>query len=147
MNNKHEFSISFKIAQVTNKMIQSLSKVLNEFDIAPEQRAILNNIKNDPLVSQNKLGQNLGKNKATISRTLDALDKRGYIVRESLIDDKRVKIIKLTTLGEEVLEKTEPIITKFRNQVTSDFTEEEIDIMFALIEKMLNNIDKFNDEK
>ena len=52
--------------------------------------AILDFIDQDNTLSQNELSKNLGKDKTTISRTLDALEKKIYIVRIPTQEDKRV---------------------------------------------------------
>lgn len=147
MKNIQKFSVPYKVAQTANKINQSLSKTLKEYDIASEQRAILNIIDKDGKVSQNELSQILGKDKTTISRTLDALEKRGYIKREFIKKDKRVRVISLSFFGKEILEQTEPIIAQFREAVLFDFAQNEIEQIFTLLEKVSTNIDKYNNEK
>lgn len=105
MKKLKDFSVPYRVAQTANKINQSLTKVLRDFDVAPEQRAILDFIDQDNTLSQNELSKNLGKDKTTISRTLDALEKKAYIVRIPTQEDKRVKTINLTSQGERVLEK------------------------------------------
>lgn len=147
MKKLKKFSVPYRVAQTANKINQSLTKVLKDFDIAPEQRAILDFIEQDNTLSQNELSLNLGKDKTTISRTLDAIEKKGYIVRVPTLEDKRVKTINLTPSGQEVLNKTKIVMENFRESMIDNFTSDEVDVMFRLLDKISNNIDDYYDER
>lgn len=146
MKKLKDFSVPYRVAQTANKINQSLTKVLKDFDIAPEQRAILDFIDQDNTLSQNELSKNLGKDKTTISRTLDALEKKSYIIRIPTQEDKRVKTINLTSEGQRVLDKTKIVIENFREAMIEDLSEDEVDIMFKLLDKISNNIDNYYEE-
>ncbi|WP_320035695.1 MarR family transcriptional regulator [Halarcobacter sp.] len=146
MKKLKDFSVPYRVAQTANKINQSLTKVLKDFDVAPEQRAILDFIDQDNTLSQNELSKNLGKDKTTISRTLDALEKKSYIVRIPTQEDKRVKTINLTSEGQRVLDKTKIVIENFREAMIEDLSEDEVDIMFKLLDKISNNIDNYYEE-
>lgn len=147
MEKFRKFSVPYRVAQTASKINQSLTKALKDYDIASEQRVILDLIDQDSSISQNELSQALGKDKTTISRTLDAIEKKGYILREQTRDDKRFKIISLTVSGKKVLEETKPIIESFRSYFISDFSEDEVETINRLLNKISLNIDRFNDEK
>ncbi|XOB62360.1 MarR family winged helix-turn-helix transcriptional regulator [Campylobacterota bacterium DY0563] len=146
MKKLKDFSVPYRVAQTANKINQSLTKVLKDFDVAPEQRAILDFIDQDNTLSQNELSKNLGKDKTTISRTLDALEKKSYIIRIPTQEDKRVKTINLTPEGQRVLNKTKIVIENFREAMIEDLSEDEVDIMFKLLDKISNNIDNYYEE-
>jgi len=143
MNKLNKFSVPYKIAQTANKINQSLTKVLKIFDIAPEQRAILDLIDQDNTLSQNELSITLGKDKTTVSRTLDALAKKGYIQRVPTLEDKRIKTINLTAKGKLVLDKTKIIIDNFRESMIDDFSKDEVETIFKLLKKISKNLDEY----
>ncbi len=78
MEKFRKFSVPYRVAQTASKINQSLTKALKDYDIASEQRVILDLIDQDSSISQNELSQALGKDKTTISRTLDAIEKKVY---------------------------------------------------------------------
>ena len=147
MDTKQKLSVSLKIAQIANQINNSLSKTLKEYDIAPEQRAILYMVDIENSISQNELSVNLGKDKTTISRTLDVLESKGFIVRKYAKNDKRVKIITLTDLGKETVEITQPTIQYFREAILYDISAKEVEQLFKLLSKVSNNIDSYSIEK
>lgn len=69
-------SIGFKISQTANRLNYDFVHVLSPFDIAPEQRATLELISKDNQVNQTKIASILGKNKTTVCRSLNALEKK-----------------------------------------------------------------------
>ena len=79
MSYELERSIGFKINQTANKINNKYTKMLQPFNIAPEQRAALEIIKYESDVNQTKIATILGKDKTTISRTLNTLETKGFI--------------------------------------------------------------------
>ncbi len=133
-----EKSIGFKINQTANKLNNKFNLLLQPYDIAPEQRATLEIIKYENDVNQTKIAQILGKDKTTISRTLATLDKKGFISKIQI--DKRTNQIKLTLVGEEILEKSSQKVKEFRKNLTSNLDEKELVKLIELLEKVALSI-------
>lgn len=133
-----EKSIGFKINQTANKLNNKFNLLLQPYDIAPEQRATLEIIKYENDVNQTKIAQILGKDKTTISRTLATLDKKGFISKIQI--NKRTNQIKLTLLGEEILEKSSQKVKEFRKNLTSNLDEKELVKLIELLEKVALSI-------
>ncbi len=133
-----EKSLGFKINQAANRINNKFSKLLNQFDIAPEQRATLEIIKYEKDVNQTKIANMLGKDKTTISRTLSTLEKKGFILKKQI--DKRTNLIELTKFGEEILEKSALQVKEFRNTLFSNLEQEEVDLLIHLLEKVASNV-------
>jgi len=131
-------SILFKVNQTANLLNSSFNQILQPFDIAIEQRITLEFIKNKKSVNQTKIANVLAKDKTTISRTLRALEQKGYIKRDEKSLDKRTNLIKLTALGEEVLEKSSNTVKSFRNKLSSKLSIEEEKQLFSSLDKLLS---------
>jgi DNA-binding MarR family transcriptional regulator len=135
-----EKSLGFKINQTANKINNKFTKLLNNFDIAPEQRAALEIIKYEKDVNQTKIANILGKDKTTISRTLSALEKKGFISKKQI--DKRTNLIELTKLGNEILEKSATQVKEFRTNLFSNLETEEVTSLIDLLEKVASNVEE-----
>jgi DNA-binding MarR family transcriptional regulator len=135
MKNKLKESIGFKINITANIINSSFNQILNKHEIAIEQRAALEILKYEENVSQTKIAKILGKDKTTISRTLKTLEKKGYILKEEI--DKRTNLIKLTSLGENVLEKSSQDVKDFRAKMLSKLTSQEIEQLFNTLDKVI----------
>lgn len=129
-----ETSIGFKINQSANKINNKFNTLLQKYDIAPEQRATLEIIKYEKEVNQTKIANILAKDKTTISRTLATLEKKGLILKKQI--DKRTNLIELTLEGEKILEESALTVKEFREKVSSNLNENEINKIVELLEKV-----------
>lgn len=130
-------SIAYRFMRGANSINQNINKKLHPDDIAIEQRATLEIIKFESNVNQTTIAKFLGKDKTTISRSLNSLEKKGFIVRESDIEnDKRSNKIVLTSKGESILEDTFEKVTTFRESLSSKLTKEERDFLFKIFDKL-----------
>lgn len=140
MKYKLQDSIGFKINQTANKLNNEFNKVLNTYNIAPEQRATLEIIQNDKDINQTKIAQILGKDKTTICRSLTSLEKKGLITKSEIKNDKRVNILKLTKKAEEVLEESKESVYAYREKLSQSLNKDEIKMLFSLLEKITKNV-------
>ncbi|XPV68697.1 MAG: MarR family winged helix-turn-helix transcriptional regulator [Halarcobacter sp.] len=130
-------SIAYRFIKGANSASQKLNKNLHPYNIAIEQRATLEIIKFEPSVNQTTIAKLLGKDKTTISRSLNSLEKKGLIIRKNDINnDKRSNKIILTSQGEEILEKTFDKVTEFRENLSSKLSKEENEIFFHILNKL-----------
>ncbi|WP_417334321.1 MarR family winged helix-turn-helix transcriptional regulator [Halarcobacter sp.] len=137
MNYALKDSIAYRLIRSSNSVVNSLNKILSAYDIAIEQRATLEIIKYEPNVNQTKIAQLLGKDKTTISRSLNSLEKKELITRESdTQNDKRSNKIKLTKKGERILEETLPYVNDFREGLNSKISEKEHKLFFEILDKL-----------
>jgi len=129
-------SIGFKVNQSANIINNYFINVLKPYHIAPEQRAILELLKNDNLINQITIANLLGKDKTTISRAINTLEKKGLIRRKSIINNKRSNQITLTKKGEDILEHSRIVVTDFREHFHSKLNKEEMKTLFMLLNKL-----------
>jgi DNA-binding MarR family transcriptional regulator len=140
MSYELEKSIGFKVNQTANKINNKYTQLLQSFDIAPEQRAALEIIKYESDVNQTKIANILGKDKTTISRTLKTLENKNLITKSQI--DKRTNLIQLTKKGEEVLNDSFTNVKDFRKKLTSKFSEDELNNLITLLEKVSLIVDE-----
>ncbi|PLY07177.1 MAG: hypothetical protein C0625_06060 [Arcobacter sp.] len=134
-------SLGFKINKTSNHMLSIINPILAEFDIAIEQRATLEIIKYEDDVTLTKIAAILDKDKTTISRTVRVLEKKALIQRNNNSEDRRSTMLELTSKGEETLNNSQESITKFRNDLISNLSKEEIDTLFNLLDKVVLGLD------
>lgn len=140
MTQELKSSVGFRINQCASILSAKLSKLLSEFDIAPEQHATLVIVKHAKNATQNQIAKALGKDKTTISRTLMALEKKGLIEKARL--DKRTNQISLTKKGSEILDNSAPVIKKFRDSLHSNLTPDEVNTLLLLLDKIITNFEE-----
>ena len=129
-------SIAYRMIRGANKVNKMLNKKLSSYNIAIEQRATLEIIKFESNDNQTTIANLLGKDKATISRSIDSLEKKGLVKKFGIIGDKRSNSIELTEAGEQVLNDTLDEITSYRESLNKKLTAEELDMFFRIIDKL-----------
>lgn len=134
MSYELERSIGFKINQTANKINNKYTQILQSYNIAPEQRAVLEIIKYESDVTQTKIATILGKDKTTICRTLNALENKGFIKKSQ--KDKRTNLIEITPEGDDILEKCSLCVKTFRQSLSSKLKEKELEELIILLEKV-----------
>ena len=136
MNYALKNSIAYRFIRAANSVNKTLNKKLNPYNIAIEQRATLEIIKFESNVNQTTISNLLGKDKTTISRSLNSLEKKGLIKKSETLGDKRSNNIQLTSSGERILEDTLDEVTSYRESLNDKLSKEELEAFFKIIDKL-----------
>jgi len=129
-------SIAYRFIKAANTVNNKLNKQLSPFNIAIEQRATLEIIKFEKEVNQTKIAELLGKDKTTISRSLNSLEKKGLIKKSEISGDKRSNKVELTQTGEKILDDTIEEVSSYRESLNEKLTKEEIEAFFKILDKL-----------
>jgi DNA-binding MarR family transcriptional regulator len=117
-----------------------LQRTLKEhgFDITPEQYGILMLLREEAGLSQKEIGDVLFKDKPNISRMLDALERKGLILRQSA--DRRSFAIFLTGEGKKLAEDILPLKLQLEEKALKGLLAREIEVLESLINKIYGNV-------
>lgn len=91
-------------------------------------------------VSINFIAKELEKDKATISREIDVLLKRGLCVKNTNAKDKRSVHLKLTQNGKAQLESVKKYLTDIDKLLRKAFSDDEIALFMSLLERLKDRI-------
>ena len=91
--------------------------------------------------SQKELGEVCLKNKASITRTIDSLEKKSLVVRVPDQIDHRIKRVVLTNSGEQLFYDVLPIMEKTREEVRGNISEDQIDTFKKVLSEIIQNLD------
>ncbi|MDD4329508.1 MAG: MarR family transcriptional regulator [Aliarcobacter sp.] len=116
--------------------------MLQPFNIAPEQRAVLEIIKYESDVTQTKIATILGKDKTTICRALNALETKDFIKKTQ--KDKRTNLIEITPEGEDILDKCSVYVKGFRKNLSSKLKDEDMNTLIKLLEKVALSVEELS---
>ena len=76
---------------------------------------------------------------STLSRLLASMDERGLVRRERSKDDNRAVMVSLTPAGRDVTRSLIPWALRFEREALRDFSEAEIETLYALLTRIFNN--------
>lgn len=114
----------------------SISKMEHP-DLTPSELQLVRHIGFHGEVSQRHLAEDLGVDKAMISRTLQKLEAKGYLVRREDESDARSKKVLALPPAKEIHMEGRGLSERFFDSITEDFTEEEIASLIDLLERMV----------
>lgn len=83
---------------------------------------------------------NIGIEQPSLVRTLDQLEEKGLISRQTCSSDRRAKRIKLTEKAEPLINEMEEVIGKTRDEILSGVSKQEVETLLHLIRKLEQNI-------
>jgi len=139
---KIEDVILFQIDQ-TSKVSKQYSQ--REFDrlglpITVEQWIILKIVAENEDLSQKELARKSYRDPASITRTIDLLEKKQFLMRKAISNNRRTYHIGLTTLGKQFVEENMPIISQHRQLSIKGLSQEDLTALSSLLSKIRTNM-------
>jgi len=127
----------------TMKMIDNhIQDVFYEenIDLTKTQWVILKMLKTKDGVPQQELAFIAGRDKTSLTRLINTMERKSLVARIPSKKDKRINLVYLTKSGNSIFEKTLPIMKKFANGLQDNISEEEIKIAISVIKKVQQNL-------
>jgi len=137
-------TIFFQLDRAIKSYRQYAQKRLNEkgFSITIDQWLVLKTIMDHEDITQNEIAEFIFKDKASVTRIIDLLIKKGYLKREPSKENRRRVKLTITKAGYQIVDDILPTIRNNRKTGLIDCTEEEIDAMAIVLDKIVHNCSK-----
>ncbi|MEM7658076.1 MAG: MarR family transcriptional regulator [Bacteroidota bacterium] len=110
-------------------------------DITVDQFVLLKLIAQHNGLSQKELGEKSLRDRASITRTLDLLEKKGLIVREADPNSRRQYHLHLTKSGTTFITTYMPLIESLRSKSLEGFSESEIETFKSYLLRLKGNFE------
>lgn len=124
----------------TQKLLKiSLLEKLDKagINLSIEQIILLNLLKEKGPQKQQFLADYLEKDKSTMVRLINSIEKKGMVVRGKSKEDTRLKLIKLTPRGENDIDKANQIIISFDKELSNDISNNKYLQLKSLLRNLL----------
>jgi MarR family transcriptional regulator, organic hydroperoxide resistance regulator len=105
-------------------------------EITPEQWVLLKRISEREIINQRELAELSFKDPASVTRTLDLLEKNGLVRREDMAGDRRAYNLFLSDAGTDLVKRITPIAQLVRAHGLRGISEDEL----AQFKRTLNKI-------
>lgn len=109
-------------------------------DITTEQWSVLACLWQKDKVTQQTLCKLTAKDKPSMTRLIDKLEKRNLVTRVSDHNDRRINLIHLTDTGIELQAKATDLVQKIATKTLSNITEEELNTSKTVLKKIMANL-------
>lgn len=108
--------------------------------ITVEQWIILKIVSESTNLTQKELAKRSFRDPASITRTIDLLEKKNYLVREPVENNRRAYHIRLTSEGGKFIHKNMAFVQSQRDLSTEGITNKELKILSDVLLKIRNNM-------
>tara|TARA_B110000438_G_C15783380_1_gene637280 strand:+ start:245 stop:700 length:456 start_codon:yes stop_codon:yes gene_type:complete len=150
MNNKELLKINMSMGMLLmnahrgmcRRFVQNAQEL--GFDISLDQWMVLGPISQEINPTHKFLSEFCLKDKASITRIIDTLEKRSLVVRVADQLDQRIKRVVLTQEGKELFNNIAPIMEKTRKEVKQDISDDEIEAFKQVLVQINVNINSEN---
>lgn len=142
MSQKIEEVILFQLDQTTKITKQYSQREMEKLgiDITIEQWVLLKIISESEVLSQRELALKSSRDPASITRTLDILQKKEFIKREPILNNRRTYNISLTNEGERFVQDNLAFIVAQRKRSVKGFTNEELKLLSNMLKRIQSNM-------
>lgn len=133
----------FQIELTARRIRQYGQNVLKSqgIDITIEQWLVLNVINENEFTNQIDVGEMLVKDKPTISRMVNHLEKKEFIIKTTSGIDSRKVELSISKKGKKLIDNLYPIIEKIRFTGLNELSKNEKKQVGSILEKIRKNLD------
>lgn len=110
------------------------------YDLTPEQFLVLDTLWDDGVLSQQELADILKKDKNSVTKLIDALERKRLVERIPDKIDRRLNLIHITELAKSMKDNITDIALDCTNQIIKDIPEEDLNVFVSVLNKMAENM-------
>jgi DNA-binding MarR family transcriptional regulator len=108
-----------------------------DLGITTVQYAILQSVHNHPRTDQRRLASLVALDTSTTAGVVDRLEARGLLMRNASPDDRRVRLLTLTPVGEQLLAEAIPRMEKAQELILAPLTPGQRKDFLHLLHKLV----------
>jgi DNA-binding MarR family transcriptional regulator len=142
---KYNFDTSLgNLSQRVSKSLGSLlvSKLEKQgIPVTAEQWCVISMLYSHKQASQTDIGLFLGYDKVRVLRLIERLENEGIVERSTHVQDRRIKIVKLTEKGGKYYKQVEIHAKKTLEEATTGLTPGEVDLCLTFLKKVSENLE------
>jgi DNA-binding MarR family transcriptional regulator len=134
-----ESSLGYFLAKARNVLIARTDQALKPLDLTAQQIGVIMLLASGRAHTPFELSREMTYDSGSMTRMLDRLEKKGFVVRERSESDRRIVELKLTQQGLDAAARLPQIGATVLNQQLSGFTRQELDTLTGLLARLIAN--------
>ncbi|WP_047247398.1 MarR family winged helix-turn-helix transcriptional regulator [Maribacter thermophilus] len=120
----------------------------NDIDLTIEQWVILQRVHLEGKeASQADIAKSNFRNRATTSRVISGLCKKGLLKKSRFRDDQKRYKLEMTEEGQLLMKKVMPLIKDLRRVSTIDISDDEFETFYKVLDQLYQNFDEYEGYK
>lgn len=136
-NMDRSFSYLINRLSLVNK--NSFNKIIKPYGVSAEQWNVLFRVVENDGISQKELSDSTYKDQGNLTRMIDKLVDRGYLIRDTDDNDRRSVKLFATHSSKQLVEKIIPLSVSQNEKISNGFSEDEKAKFIELLDKAYEN--------
>lgn len=132
----HDDFLGYRIFRTQCAVTQVLAKEFAPYGITPIQWNALVFLDRYGSLSQRQLATHLHREPATVTRSVDKMEKMGLVMREPDESDRRVNVITMTDKARDLLAEIQPTAERAALTVRGDLSAKEEKLLIELLDRV-----------
>lgn len=128
--------LMYAVKRFHHEMEIALNRLLRQYELSYGQWYVLLIVNNNEMVSQKQLQQIMEIESATVTRVIDSLIRKGWLIREEKSEDRRIKVLKFTEDGKQRWSKLPDLISAGKTIMYEGLDEAEIGTTLEVLRKI-----------
>ena len=126
-------------------LIKIFSKELskNNINLTPEQYLVMDILWDQGTLSQQAIADIIQKDKNSVTKFIDSLEKKGLVSRVVNKNDRRINNIIVSEEGLKLKDKTTELAINMMQNVLADISEDDLLIFDKVMNQIKSNIDSY----
>ncbi len=144
MNNNITDVIFYTIEKAIKSYRKFAQKRIDQakLDITIDQWLVLNCLSKNKNISQNKLAELIFKDVTSVTRIIDLLVKKEYVIRSFHSSDRRRFNLTITEKGDAIIRQASQIVNENRSTALENISAEEVKQADLILQKLIANCKK-----
>jgi DNA-binding MarR family transcriptional regulator len=135
-----DHQIGHWVRRLNHALILSLSETLKPYELGHSQWQVLSILEEEKRTSIKKLREKLNVESGTLTGVIDALIRKGWVIREEDPQDRRIKLIMMTEDGKKKWTSLPNPKKVVRQKLVQDISSEDLDIAVKVLRHAHHNL-------
>lgn len=133
-------SVLYQMSLVRNRFVANLDVALAEMGITVAQWGILRAIADHRGNTAADISRTYGHDAGALTRMLDRLEERGWIVRHRSQNDRRCVTLTVSAEGLQMMQACLPLIVRVHNEAVAGMTSDDHARLMNYLQRMQRNL-------
>jgi DNA-binding MarR family transcriptional regulator len=134
-------SLGYLIRRLHNLVVPRAEALFADADFTFSQWVVLVAVRDGIADTCGEIARHMDHDTGAITRLVDQLEERGFLVRRRSTSDRRVVHLEITPAGRTLAKSLMPRLVEFWNTVLEGFSAEEASQLIALLTRLMTRLE------
>jgi DNA-binding MarR family transcriptional regulator len=134
-----ETSLGYFLTKARNVLVARTDQALGPLELTSQQIGVMLVLASGRANTPLELSREMSYDSGSMTRMLDRLEKKGFLVRTRSEADRRIVELRLTERGRDAAARLPAIGAAVLNEQLSGFTRAELDLLTGMLARIIGN--------